>query len=117
MAICISPIARRILSNPAANEIENLAADHPAVKEAAVIGLPHPKWDERPVLVVIPAEEQNPTKAELLGFLEGKIAKWWMPDDVIFVAEIPHSATGKIQKSELRKRFKDYSFASLERTA
>jgi fatty-acyl-CoA synthase len=89
-------------------DIENLAVGHPKVAEAAVIGVRHPKWDERPLLVVVLKKDQTATKDELLGFLHGKIAKWWMPDDVAIVAEIPHTATGKIQKITLRERFKDY---------
>jgi len=89
-------------------EIENLAVGNPKVAEAAVIGVRHPKWDERPLLVLVLKEGQKATKSEMLSFLEGKIAKWWMPDDVVFVAEIPHTATGKIQKMALRERFKDY---------
>jgi fatty-acyl-CoA synthase len=91
-------------------EIENLAVGHPKVAEAAVIGLRHPKWDERPLLVVVPKKDQTATREELLGYLQGKIAKWWMPDDIVFVDEIPHTATGKIQKTALRERFKDYVF-------
>ncbi len=89
-------------------EIENLAVAHPGVAEAAVIGVYHPKWDERPLLIVIPAEGAKPTKEEILDFMQGKIAKWWMPDDVAFVDEIPHTATGKIQKLALRKQFEGY---------
>jgi fatty-acyl-CoA synthase len=89
-------------------DIENLAVGHPKVAEAAVIGIRHPKWDERPLLVVVLKKGQAATKDELLGFLQGKIAKWWMPDDVIVVDDIPHTATGKIQKITLRERFKDY---------
>ena len=89
-------------------EIENLAVGNPKVAEAAVIGVRHPKWDERPLLVLVLKKGQKATKSEMLSFLEGKIAKWWMPDDVVFVAEIPHTATGKIQKMALRERFKDY---------
>jgi fatty-acyl-CoA synthase len=89
-------------------ELENLAVGHPKVAEAAVIGVRHPKWDERPLLVVVLKAGQTATKAELLDFIDGKIAKWWMPDDVVFVGEIPHTATGKIQKSTLRETFKDY---------
>jgi fatty-acyl-CoA synthase len=90
-------------------DLENLAVGHPKVAEAAVIGVRHPKWDERPLLVIVLKEGQSATKAELLSFLEGKVAKWWMPDDIVFVAEIPHTATGKIQKTVLRERFKDYA--------
>jgi fatty-acyl-CoA synthase len=91
-------------------EIENLAVGHPKVAEAAVIGLKHPKWDERPLLVIVPKKGEHPTREDILGFLEGKIAKWWMPDDVVIAEEIPHTATGKIQKIALRERFKDYVF-------
>lgn len=91
-------------------EIENLAVGHPDVAEAAVIGVTHPKWDERPLLVVVVKDGKSPTKQDLIGFLEGKIAKWWMPDDVVFVDEIPHTATGKIQKTTLRDQLKDYRF-------
>ncbi|MFY9759547.1 MAG: fatty-acid--CoA ligase [Xanthobacteraceae bacterium] len=91
-------------------ELENLAVGHPKVAEAAVIGVCHPKWDERPLLVVVLKEGQSASKDELLGFFNGKIANWWMPDDVVFVREIPHTATGKIQKTVLREQFKDYAF-------
>ena len=93
-------------------DLENLAVGHPKVAEAAVIGVRHPKWDERPLLVVVLKQGQAATKDEILAFMHGKIAKWWMPDDVMFVDEIPHTATGKIQKIELRKRFKDYVLPS-----
>jgi 3-(methylthio)propionyl---CoA ligase len=89
-------------------DIENLAVGHPKVAEAAVIGIRHPKWDERPLLVIVLKKDQTATKEELLGFLQGKIAKWWMPDDVVIVDEIPHTATGKIQKITLRERFRNY---------
>ncbi len=89
-------------------EIENIAVGHPRVELAAVIGAAHPKWDERPVLVVKlkPGEAEN--KQEHLDFLQGKIAKWWMPDDVVFVDDIPLGATGKIDKKLVRERLKDY---------
>ena len=89
-------------------EIENIAVGHPRVELAAVIGAAHPKWDERPVLIVKlkPGEAQN--KQEHLDFLQGKIAKWWMPDDVVFVDDIPLGATGKIDKKLVRERLKDY---------
>lgn len=86
-------------------EIENIAVGHPAISEAAVIGVRHPKWDERPLLIVLAKPGTHPTKDEVLKYLEGKIAKWWMPDDVVFVDEIPHTATGKIQKLVLREKF------------
>ncbi|AXS39604.1 long-chain-fatty-acid--CoA ligase [Breoghania sp. L-A4] len=90
-------------------DLENLAVGHPDVAEAAVIGVAHPKWDERPLLVVVPREGSEPTREDLLAFMKGKIANWWMPDDVIFVEEIPHTATGKIQKTRLREQFADYT--------
>jgi fatty-acyl-CoA synthase len=93
-------------------ELENLAVGHPKVAEAAVIGVRHPKWDERPLLVIVLKEGQTATKQELLAFLNGKIANWWMPDDVAFVKEIPHTATGKILKTALRTQFKDYVLPS-----
>jgi fatty-acyl-CoA synthase len=88
--------------------LENVAVGHPKVAEAAVIGVPHPKWDERPLLVMVLKEGQSATKDEMLAFLDGKVAAWWLPDDVVFVAEIPHTATGKIQKVALREQFRDY---------
>ena len=89
-------------------DLENIAVGHPDVAEAAVIGLPHPKWDERPLLVVVRKPEKTFGRDEMLAFMEGKVAKWWMPDDVVFVDEIPHTATGKIQKITLRERFRDH---------
>lgn len=91
-------------------DLENTAVGHPDVAEAAVIGISHPKWDERPLLVIVAREGRQPDGAEILKFMEGKVAKWWMPDDVAFVDEIPHTATGKIQKTTLREQFADYSF-------
>ena len=95
-------------------DVENLAVGHPKVAEAAVIGISHPKWDERPLLVIVLKKGETVTKEELLEFMQGKIAKWWMPDDVVFVEEIPHTATGKIQKITLRQRFKDYRLPTVE---
>jgi fatty-acyl-CoA synthase len=89
-------------------EIENIAAGHPKAEMAAVIGVAHPKWDERPLLLVKLRDGVTATKEEFLQFLEGKIAKWWMPDDVAFVDEIPLGATGKIDKKLIRERMKDY---------
>jgi fatty-acyl-CoA synthase len=91
-------------------EIENVAVGCVGVTEAAVIGLPHPKWSERPLLIVVRDPGSEVTKEEVLAYLDGKIAKWWMPDDVRFVDEIPHTATGKIQKMDLRRQFEDYVF-------
>ncbi|CAL75991.1 acyl-CoA synthetase [Bradyrhizobium sp. ORS 278] len=91
-------------------DLENLAVGHPAVAEAAVIGVYHPKWDERPLLIVQLKQGQTATREDILKFMEGKIAKWWMPDDVAFVDGIPHTATGKILKTALREQFKAYRF-------
>jgi fatty-acyl-CoA synthase len=89
-------------------DLENIAVAHPAVQEAAVIGVRHPKWDERPIIVAVKKAGQEVTREELLKFYEGKIAKWWTPDDVVFVPELPHTATGKLSKLTLRQQFQDY---------
>ncbi len=89
-------------------DIENIAVAHPAVLEAGVIGIKHPKWDERPLLVVVKKKDAEVTKEELLAFFQGKIAKWWMPDDVVFVEQLPHTATGKLLKTKMREEFKEY---------
>jgi fatty-acyl-CoA synthase len=89
-------------------DLENLAVGHPKVAEAAVIGVKHPKWDERPLLVIVLKKDQAATRDDILRFMQGKIASWWMPDEVVFVDEIPHTATGKIQKTVLRERFKNF---------
>jgi fatty-acyl-CoA synthase len=91
-------------------DLENIAIAHPAIAEAAVIGVKHPKWDERPIVVAVKKPGQEVTKDELLRFYEGKVAKWWMPDDVVFVNELPHTATGKLSKLTLRQQFRDYRF-------
>jgi acyl-CoA synthetase (AMP-forming)/AMP-acid ligase II len=93
-------------------EVENVAVGCPGVAEAAVIGLPHPKWSERPLLIILRENGFDVDGEAVLAYLDGKIAKWWMPDDVVFVDEIPHTATGKIQKMELREQFKDFEFSS-----
>jgi fatty-acyl-CoA synthase len=89
-------------------DLECVAAGHPKVQQAAVIGVPHPKWDERPLLVVVPRPGESPTREELLAWLDGRVAKWWIPDDVAFVEQLPLTATGKISKLELRQQFKDF---------
>lgn len=89
-------------------ELENLAIGHPDVAEAAVIGVAHPKWDERPLLIVVRKPGRTVTREALIDYMAGRCAKWWLPDDVAFVDEIPHTATGKIQKITLREQFKDY---------
>jgi len=90
-------------------ELENAAMGHPAVAEAAVIGVAHEKWTERPLLVVVRAKGKDLDKQEILEFLDGKVAKWWIPGDAVFVDELPHTATGKVKKIELRKQFADYA--------
>jgi acyl-CoA synthetase (AMP-forming)/AMP-acid ligase II len=89
-------------------ELENAAMGHPAVAEAAVIGIPHSKWQERPLLVIVRKKGQEVTRESLLHFLADKVAKWWVPDDVAFVDELPHTATGKLLKMKLREMFRDY---------
>jgi len=89
-------------------DVENVAVGHPGVAEAAVIGVPHPKWTERPLLIVVKAPGQNPDKASVLDWFDGKIASWWRPDEVVFVDEIPHTATGKVRKTALREQFADF---------
>ena len=94
-------------------DLENISIGHPKVANAAAIGVYHPKWDERPLLIVQAKEGESPTKDELLANLEGKIAKWWMPDDVQFIDSIPLGATGKINKLALREQFKDYKLPTV----
>ncbi|MBA4740659.1 MAG: long-chain-fatty-acid--CoA ligase [Burkholderiales bacterium] len=94
-------------------EIENTAVSHPEIIEAAVIAMPHPKWDERPLLIVVKKQNSALSREEVLEFFLGKVAKWCIPDDVVFVAEIPHTATGKILKTKLREDFSDYKISSV----
>jgi 3-(methylthio)propionyl---CoA ligase len=91
-------------------ELENIAMGCAGVLEAAAIGLDHPKWNERPLLVVVRKPGADLGREQVLAHMKGKVAKWWMPDDVAFVDEIPHTAAGKISKLTLRQRFKDYKF-------
>ena len=90
-------------------ELENLAVAHPAVLQAAVIAVPHPQWQERPLLVVVLKPDAAATRDELLEFYLGKVAKWWIPDDVAFVDKLPLTATGKLSKLQLRKQFEGYA--------
>jgi fatty-acyl-CoA synthase len=89
-------------------ELENIAMGHPGVVEAAAIGVPHPRWDERPLLVVVKRPDADLTGEALLSFYDGKVAKWARPDAVVFVDELPHTATGKLSKRTLRERYRDY---------
>jgi len=89
-------------------DLENAAMGHPAVAQAAAIAMPHPKWQERPMLVVIPRDGAAPGKDDILEHLKQKVARWWLPDDVVFVESFPMTATGKVSKARLRERFKDY---------
>jgi fatty-acyl-CoA synthase len=91
-------------------DLENTAVGHSAVAEAAVIGLPHPRWTERPLLVIVREPNVSLDAAEILTYLEGKVAKFWIPDDAVFTDELPHTATGKISKKDLREAYKDYRF-------
>jgi acyl-CoA synthetase (AMP-forming)/AMP-acid ligase II len=86
-------------------DIENAAMSHPKVHLAAAVAVFHPKWDERPLLLVVPHQGVSPTRAEILEFLKPRMAKWWLPDDVVFVTEIPFTATGKMLKSKLREQY------------
>jgi fatty-acyl-CoA synthase len=89
-------------------DLENTAVGHPGLAECCVIGARHPKWDERPILLAIKNEGADVDEASVLEYLEGKIAKWWMPDAVIFVESLPHTATGKLLKIDLRKDYENY---------
>jgi len=88
-------------------DLENEAMGCPGVEEAAVIGAYHPKWDERPLLIVV-AGDPAPTKDDIMAYLKKKVAKWWLPDDIVFVDDLPHTGTGKVLKADLRTQFKDY---------
>ncbi len=90
--------------------LENAAVAHPDVAEAAAIGIPHPKWDERPILVIVAMPDKNPDPQEILSLIAQHFAKWQIPDDVIFMAELPHTATGKISKLELRKLLNEQDY-------
>jgi len=89
-------------------DLENIAVGHPDVLEAAVIGLPHPKWGERPLLVVVLRQDSGVSKSDILAFIEPRVTNIWLPDDVAFVDKLPHTATGKIYKAGLREQFKEY---------
>lgn len=91
-------------------DLENIAVGHPAVLEAAVIGVPHPKWTERPLLLAIVKPGETLEKEAMLSWFDGKVASWWIPEDCVFVEELPHTATGKLSKKDLRVQFKDYQY-------
>ena len=96
-------------------DLENTAVGHPDVLEAAVIGVHHPKWDERPLLVVVRKDGATLTREAMLDWLKDRIVRWWLPDDVVFVKELPHTATGKLSKLTLRQQFSDYVLPGLEK--
>ena len=89
-------------------DLENAAFGHPDIAEACVVGIPHPKWDERPMLFVVTNDGEPIEKESILEFLGSKVAKWWLPDEIIFLKELPHGATGKLQKFELRDEYNNY---------
>ncbi|WP_198678836.1 long-chain fatty acid--CoA ligase [Idiomarina aquatica] len=89
-------------------DIENIVSQHPAVNESCVIGVKHPKWDERPLLLVVLNKGMDASKADIKAFLDGKIARWWTPDDILFVDQLPHTGTGKLVKNQLRKDYENY---------
>jgi acyl-CoA synthetase (AMP-forming)/AMP-acid ligase II len=93
-------------------QLENIAVDHPDVAEAAIVGARHPKWDERPLLIVVPKPGRTIDPANLLASYAGKIAKWWTPDEVVVVEQLPHTATGKLNKLALRQQFRNFKLAS-----
>jgi len=94
-------------------DIENIAMGHPAIAMAACIGMPHPKWDERPILLIVKKPGADVSEASVIDYLKDKVAKWWLPDEVVFVDELPHTATGKLLKRQIRDDFKDYKLKSL----
>ena len=95
-------------------ELENAAVGCPGVLEAAAIGIPHPKWDERPLLLIVRDDDRHVTESEIRDYLAGEVAKWWLPDAIEFVDELPHTATGKLSKKDLRDQYRDYRFANAE---
>jgi fatty-acyl-CoA synthase len=95
-------------------ELENAAVGCPGVAEAAAIGVPHPKWDERPLLLIVRDEDSAVTDSDVREFLSDKVARWWLPDAIEFVDELPHTGTGKLSKKDLRDRYRDYRFANAE---
>jgi fatty-acyl-CoA synthase len=95
-------------------DLENVAVGHPAVQEAAVVAVPHPKWQERPLLIVVKKKGAAVSREDMMRFLDGRVAKWWLPDDVVFVEELPHTATGKLLKTKLREQFRNYKLPTAD---
>jgi fatty-acyl-CoA synthase len=95
-------------------ELENEAVGCPGVLEAAAIGIPHPKWDERPLLLIVRDQGSDVSDTEIRDFLSSRVAKWWLPDAIEFVDSLPHTATGKLSKKDLRDLYRDYRFANAE---
>ncbi len=94
-------------------DLESVAMGHPDVQEAAAIAMPHPKWTERPMLVIVSRDGSSLTADDVLAHLDGQVAKWWLPDDIAFVDELPHTATGKVSKLQLREQFKDHKLPTI----
>jgi len=94
--------------------LENIAIAHPDVAEAAVIGIQHTRWLARPLLVIVPKSGAAQSRDALLAWFRGKVADWWIPNDVVFISQLPHTATGKLQKNALREQFRSYSFLPAE---
>jgi fatty-acyl-CoA synthase len=88
--------------------LENLAMSHPDIQEAAIIAASHPKWAERPLLIVVPRTGREVTRESVMAVYAGKVPNWWLPDDVVVVEELPHTATGKVHKLSLRTRFREH---------
>src|SRR3546814_15812636 len=95
------------------SELENAAIGAPGVQEAAAVGVYHPKWDERPILLIVKKPGAAVNEAGVIDYLKDRVAKWWLPDEIVFVDELPHTATGKILKRQLRDEYKDYRLKSL----
>jgi fatty-acyl-CoA synthase len=93
-------------------ELENAAVGCPGVAEAAAVGVHHPKWDERPLLLVVRKEGAQVTAQDILTHLTAHVAKWWLPDEILFVESLPHTATGKLLKTALREEYRDYRLAT-----
>lgn len=95
-------------------DLENIAVGHPDVVEACVIAVPHPKWDERPLLLIVKTDGSDLDRDAMIAYLSGQVVKWWLPDDVVFVSELPHTATGKLLKSQLREDYGDYRLPTVD---